>query len=672
MKKVTKTALLIFTIAVMMLTLSASVFAKEAKNAATLEIKNVQSGINLKWNALENVSSYKVYRKGEKDKKRTLIKKTKKTVFTDEKAKDGKKYGYSVVPVYKSSETGKRSNEEFLMRLGTPKIKKYTNTENGIKLSWSVSEGATSYRIYRRDESAKKWQRIGKTNASTLSFTDKNVSAKKNYTYMVKGCNSGSSSYRSNCKKADFLKTPEINKISSNKKSLRISWTKSPKAVSYEIYRITAGQKDFELYKTVKSGTLKFTDKNVEVGKKYGYTVRAVDKNKKVSGHKTATYCVLMKMPKITKSANTTNGIKLTWTKTPSAQGYNLYRCDADGTAWKKVLTTNSLSATDKTAANGKSYVYTVRALYNGVQSTYSKEGFSARFLSAPSNVSVELVSKDGNKISWSPNRSATDYNIYRKPEKGNEWTRIGRTSKTSFTDKTAKDDRLYSYFVRAYIKTDCKSATSKTVISTNIDPKGKMIALTYDDGPSNLITNRVLDFLEKYGAKATFFVVGSRIDAHHEPLQRAVKLGCEIGNHTFGHVDLPSYEKEEIIAEISKTNNLVKKYTGVTPKLARAPGGSTDPNSRKAVGMPFIYWSIDTRDWETRNPALIIAHVKNEACDGSIILMHDIYEATAEATQTIVPWLINEGYQLVTVSELMRYRGIKLQKGVTYYNGYR
>lgn len=116
----------------------------------------------------------------------------------------------------------------------------------------------------------------------------------------------------------------------------------------------------------------------------------------------------------------------------------------------------------------------------------------------------------------------------------------------------------------------------------------------------------------------------------------------------------------------------IVKEYTGVVPKLARAPGGSTDSFSRKTVNMPFIYWSIDTRDWETMNASAIIAHVKNETRDGSIILMHDVYEATADATEVIVPWLIKQGYQLVTVSEIMQYRGIKLQKGVTYYNAYK
>ena len=86
---------------------------------------------------------------------------------------------------------------------------------------------------------------------------------------------------------------------------------------------------------------------------------------------------------------------------------------------------------------------------------------------------------------------------------------------------------------------------------------------------------------------------------------------------------------------------------------------------------MPFIYWSIDTRDWETLNANSVIAHVKNETRDGSIILMHDIYQSTADASEVIIPWLINQGYQLVTVSELMHYKGIELKNGVTYYNAY-
>ncbi len=669
MKKVLKTALIIFASALICMALASGAFAAKEESALKLTAKNIADGIKLSWNADTSAELYGVYRTEGKNK--SLIAKVSSRSYTDKTVKNSKSYTYSVVSLDKKGKTKNSSNADSITRLSKPEFKKYTNTASGIKLYWTKSEGATSYRIYRRTNSSKKWKQVGKIAAGTLSFTDKKVSPENNYTYIIKGYTSDSVSCTSSRMKADFTKSPEIKKITSNKKSIRIYWQKDPKAVSYEIYRTDPDQKKLKLYKKVKASTLKFTDENVTLNKKYGYAVRTVNQSGKKSALTSPVYCLFMKAPKITSAQNASNGVKLTWTKSPSAHSYNVYRRSADSDTWKKVANTKSLTATDKDVINGKKYIYTVRAVYNKTQSAYNKEGTGIRFVSAPTQINVKFVSKTSNKITWTPNRSATAYNVYRRHEDSTEWTKLTRTSKTSYTDKNVKKGELYYYFVRAYIKSS-KSAASSFVLSSLVDPSGKFVALTYDDGPSNLITNRILDTLEKHSAKATFFILGSRIDANYKPMQRAVNLGCEIGNHTYGHVNLPSCEKDKIISEISKTNSLVKKYTGFTPTLARAPGGSTDSYSRKTVNMPFIYWSIDTRDWETRDADSIIAHIKNETRDGSIILMHDIYEATAEATEVIVPWLIKQGYQLVTVSEIMQYRNIKLQKGVTYYNAYK
>lgn len=669
MKRILKAAFIMLAASVICLCLSSGAFAAKESNTIKLKAKNLADGISLSWSADSSASLYGIYRTEGKSK--ALIKKVSTTSYTDKSVKNAKSYTYSVVSLNKKGKTVATSNTDSITRLSRPQFKEYTNTASGIKLSWTKSEGASFYRIFRRTESSKKWKQVARVSASSLSYTDKKVTVEGKYTYIIKGYTSDSVSCTSSRMKADFTKSPAITKILSNKKSLSIYWQKDPKAVSYEIYRTDADSSKLKLYKTVKAGTTKLTDKNVTLNKKYGYAIRSVNKSGKKSALTSAVYCPLMKAPNITSVQNTTDGVRLKWKKTPSAQSYNVYRRNAGSDSWKKIANTKSLSATDKKASNGKKYVYTVRAVYNETQSAYNKEGVSICFVSAPAKVSVTFVSKTSNKITWAANKSATSYNVYRKHENGSEWTRLTTTSKTSYTDKKVKSGERYYYFVRTYINS-YQSAASSFVLSSAVDPKGKFVALTYDDGPSNVITPLILDTLEKHGAKATFFVLGSRIEANHKPMQRAVKLGCEIGNHTYGHINLPSYDKKEIVAEISKTNKLVNKYTGVTPVLARAPGGSTSSYSSKAVNMPFIYWSIDTRDWETMNTKAIVAHVKNEVRDGSIILMHDVYDATAEATEIIVPWLIKQGYQLVTVSELMQYRSITLKKGVTYYNAYK
>ena len=671
MKKVLKATFIIFSSVLICIALSASALAAKEGNALKLTAKNVSDGIKLTWSSYGSCELYGIYRTEGKNK--SLITKTSALTYTDKNVKNKKTYTYSVVPFDKKGNPKDSSTADSIMRLSTPELHKYTNTSSGIKLTWTRSEGAKGYRIFRRTNDSKKWKQVGKTNADTLSFKDKNVSPENSYTYIVKGYNGNSLSRASERLKAEYIKAAEIKKFTVNKSSISFTWQKQPKASAYEIYRTTPDSSKATLYAKVNADTLIFTDENVSVGKKYGYSVRTVHKNGRRSAVAKPSYCLMMKTPKIKKATNVTEGIKLTWSKTPSAQSYNVYRRDAgsDSTAWKKIISTKALTATDTSALNSKKYVYIVRAVYNGIQSDFATDGYTACFLSAPSQLTVEYLTKTSNRLSWSANSNATAYNIYRRAENSTEWIRIKRTSKTSYTDKNAESGKVYAYYVRSYIKTKYKSAASNVVYSSIVNPKGKMVALTYDDGPSNNITPLILNTLEKYGARATFFVLGSRIEANSEPLKRAVSLGCEIGNHTYGHINLPSYEKEEIEKEIRITNNLVKKYTGTVPKLARAPGGSTSTYSAQAVNMPFIYWSIDTRDWETMDADSIIAHIKNETRDGSIILMHDLYQTTAQATEVIVPWLVEEGYQLVTVSEIMQYRNIKLENAVTYYNAY-
>ncbi|MCC8066144.1 MAG: polysaccharide deacetylase family protein, partial [Clostridiales bacterium] len=205
----------------------------------------------------------------------------------------------------------------------------------------------------------------------------------------------------------------------------------------------------------------------------------------------------------------------------------------------------------------------------------------------------------------------------------------------------------------------------SKGVLYRSIDMNGKMVALTYDDGPSNNTTT-ILNTLEKYDSVATFFVVGSRVSYYSSIVKRAYDMGCEIGNHTYDHATLTAISVSSIYSQISRTNSAVKAITGVSPVVMRPPGGAYNSTVKSAVGMPLIYWSIDTRDWATQSASSTISSVLNNVKDGDIVLMHDLYSATAAASQTIIPTLVNRGYQLVTISELAECRG-GMSNGVVY-----
>ena len=200
--------------------------------------------------------------------------------------------------------------------------------------------------------------------------------------------------------------------------------------------------------------------------------------------------------------------------------------------------------------------------------------------------------------------------------------------------------------------------------------PAGKMVALTFDDGPYSPVTNRILDVLEANDSKATFFVVGDRVSTYASCVRRADELGCEIANHTYDHKNnLANVSGSTIQWEISGCNDEVSKIIGKTPKVMRPCGGSFSATTRQYVGMPMIIWSLDTQDWKNRNATMTANAILNNVSDGDIILMHDLYSSTADAMEIVIPELVRRGYTLVTVSELAEAKGVDLEDGGAYYS---
>ncbi len=187
-----------------------------------------------------------------------------------------------------------------------------------------------------------------------------------------------------------------------------------------------------------------------------------------------------------------------------------------------------------------------------------------------------------------------------------------------------------------------------KGVLTRKIDKNKKMVALTYDDGPS-IYTPRVLKTLKENNAVATFFVVGNRVPTYSDTVKKAHDMGCEIGNHTYEHKNLTRVSEAEVKRQITKTNRNVKKVTGQAPVIVRPTGGATNANVKQWVGMPSIIWSIDTLDWKTRNAGSTKKAVLDHVKDGDIVLMHDLYSATASASETIIPELVKRGCLLYT-----------------------
>ncbi len=196
-----------------------------------------------------------------------------------------------------------------------------------------------------------------------------------------------------------------------------------------------------------------------------------------------------------------------------------------------------------------------------------------------------------------------------------------------------------------------------------------KIVALTFDDGPYTDVTMRILDALEPYGAHATFFVVGNRVNNYKDCVVRAVNMGCQIGDHTWNHTTLTRLSADGVSTQINDCADTVYNLTGIRPAVMRPVGGSYNSTVSANAGMPMIIWSIDTNDWKYRDSNHVINEVLNNVRDGDIVLMHDIYETTATAVETIVPALIDAGFTLVTIDELAEYKNVQMENGKAYFS---
>ncbi|MBB5432005.1 polysaccharide deacetylase family protein [Nocardiopsis composta] len=199
-------------------------------------------------------------------------------------------------------------------------------------------------------------------------------------------------------------------------------------------------------------------------------------------------------------------------------------------------------------------------------------------------------------------------------------------------------------------------------------DPEAKCIALTFDDGPGGR-TPELLDELDEYGAKATFFLTGEPIREHPETVRREYAEGHEVANHTESHPDLTTLGKGGVREELASVSGLIDRETGYRPELMRPPYGATDDTVAgvsRDLGMAEIIWSVDTNDWKDRNSSVVADRAVKGAEPGAIILMHDIHDTTVDAVPEILKRLDEKGFTMVTVSQLLG----ETEPGEKYFDG--
>lgn len=189
--------------------------------------------------------------------------------------------------------------------------------------------------------------------------------------------------------------------------------------------------------------------------------------------------------------------------------------------------------------------------------------------------------------------------------------------------------------------------------------PQGqKYVALTFDDGPHQVLTPRLMDILQKTGSKVTFFVMGVKAALHPDILERAVREKHEVANHVWDHPVLTKITPQELSSQLTRTSEAIRAATAQPARTMRPPYGLTNRRNNDIIygkqKMTVIQWSIDTIDWQHPEPAKIVERVISKVKNGDVILCHDIHANTINAMPLLIDALKKEGFELVTASTLV------------------
>ena len=181
-----------------------------------------------------------------------------------------------------------------------------------------------------------------------------------------------------------------------------------------------------------------------------------------------------------------------------------------------------------------------------------------------------------------------------------------------------------------------------------------KRIALTFDDGPHPIYTPQMLELLKEEQVPATFFLLGENVELYGDVVKEIAKEGHLIGNHTYHHVQITSLSLEEACKEIQETSDLIEELTGTGTEYVRPPFGTWNEELEERLNLIPVMWSIDTKDWTTQNVDWIVRETVKHAEDHDIILMHDSYQSTVDAVKRVIEQLEAEGFEFVTVDEII------------------
>ncbi len=340
------------------------------------------------------------------------------------------------------------------LKCSKAKLKTISITTSGVKITWGKVEGADTYKVYRRTEKGD-WRYLGYT--KTTSYVDKNPKSGVKYRYAVKVKNEGGDSGLSKSLSKYYLAAPKLSTLKSVSGGVKIAWGKVSGAGSYKVYRKTR-KGDWKYIGTTQK--ISYTDKKMKNGVKYIYAVKTISQKGNSVLSKSLSI-IRLSTPKLKPLQITRSGVEIDWGKVKGADSYKVYRRTQKGD-WRCIGTTKKSSYIDENPKSGVKYIYAVRAVCDGGESTLSKT-LTKYYLAAP-ELSTPQSTKSGVKLKWSKSAGVEGYMVYRKTGSGSysKIATVKGSTKVTYTDKAAKKGKKYTYKVKAY-KSKTYSAYSNT-----------------------------------------------------------------------------------------------------------------------------------------------------------------------------------------------------------------
>lgn len=552
-----------------------------------------------------------------------------------------------------------------------------------VLLNWSPHPETDGYLIYRKTGTGPFSYRYV---LNDLSFLDSTASGEEESTYRVypfiRRGNKLLTGLVSETAPLLANRLPRVENFQGGvieSATVEFKWDPVPYATSYLLYRKDQDNQNV-FVSEITSGT-SYIDKKAHNYKINRYTIFACEKSESGKRIPSLSSNIVSAYPRLTavKSTSAENDdgeAILNWEEVNGAPFYAIYRKVSAQGELKFLFARqgNYIKAIERLPQMGEYNFYFIRpyCFVDGKQIIGPHKSGVYSWVK-PKMDPVKLSSsdaKDGARLSWSKSKRATSYTVWK--EQNGKRVKIAETTSPSYLDRSALKRIYGKYWVQPLYEDAANALSIKGPYSKPTQARKKIdmrraIAITFDDGPVRN-TTAILNALKKYDAAATFFVLGSQTFGNEDILRRMHNEGHEIGNHSYDHPELPYLSSESIRWQINRTDQLIRSATGSTTKVFRPPYGSYTSRVLYAANKPAIMWSVDTRDWANRDASHLYYYLLNNTRNGDVVLMHDIHPSTVNGFINALPELSRRGFEFVTVSELMEYKGASKSAGSVFY----